>query len=93
MTDKLKTAGAFDSPEFKAQLLNWNVKKEQEKAEFLHHMYICSGRDNPKHPMWGLYTGLWHEFCIKEAGPIIRDRYFEIKEAIQKYEAGELHPV
>jgi len=57
MTDdlekKLNTAGAFDSPWLKEQLRNWDTKTEQKKANFMEHMYQCSGRAN------GLYTGLW----------------------------------
>jgi len=74
------------------KVLGLNAKKEQEKSEFLHHMYLCAGRNNPMHPMWGLYTGLWHDFCIYEAGPVLRDRYFEMQEAIRRFEAGELEP-
>jgi len=53
---------------------------EQRKADFMEHMYQCSARTN------GLYTGLWHEFCINEAGPIMRDRYFEMVEAVKQFE-------
>ena len=53
---------------------------EQRRADFMEHMYQCSARTN------GLYTGLWHEFCINEAGPIMRDRYFEMVEAVKQFE-------
>ena len=53
---------------------------EQRKADFMEHMYQCSARTN------GLYTGLWHEFCINEAGPIMRDRYFEMVDAVKQFE-------
>lgn len=90
MTDnlvaKLNTAGAFDSTWLKEQLQNWNVISEQKKADFMEHMYKCSGRTN------GLYTGLWQNFCIREAGPIMRERYFEMMEAIRLYEEGLLQP-
>jgi len=50
MTDdlekKLNTAGAFDSPWLKEQLRNWDTKTEQKKANFMEHMYQCSGRAN-----------------------------------------------
>lgn len=62
-------------------LSNWDVVAEKEKAEFMEHMYKCSGRTN------GLYTGLWEEFCLKEAGPYCRNMYFEQKRAIAEYEA------
>ena len=90
MTDdlakKLKTTGAFDTPWLKEQLRNWDVISEQKKSDFMEHMYKCSGRIN------GLYTGLWQDFCIKEAGPIMRDRYFEMMEAVRLYEEGQLQP-
>jgi hypothetical protein len=94
MTDdlatKLKTAGSFDSPWLKDQLQNWNVANEQKKADFMQHMYNCSGRSNKDHPMHGLYTGLWQSFCINEAGPLMRERYFEMMEAVRLYEEGQL---
>jgi hypothetical protein len=84
MTDdlakKLRTAGAFDPPWLKEQLRNWNVAAEQKKADFMEHMYQCSGRTN------GLYTGLWKNFCLTEAGPIMRDRYYEMLEAVRLYD-------
>ena len=74
-------------------LAGWDVKKEQQKADFMEHMYQCSGRANGGPCVVGLYTGLWQEFCIKEAGPIMRDRYFEMMEAVRLYEEGKLEPV
>ena len=67
-------------------LNNWDVKKEQQKVDFLEHMYHCAGRQNKSHPMHGLYTGLWQDFCIREAGPAMRDQYFEFKAAVEAYE-------
>jgi hypothetical protein len=43
--------------------------------------------------MHGLYTGLWQNFCIEEAGPIMRDRYFEMMEAVRLYEERQLQQV
>lgn len=90
MTDdlavKLRTPGAFDSPWLKEQLLNWNYQEEQKKADFLEHMYQCSGRQDPSHPMHSLYTGLWQDFCIKEAGPYCRQKWFDMVEAVRLYE-------
>ena len=74
-------------------LAGWDVKKEQQKVDFMEHMYHCSGRANGGPGVVGLYTGLWQEFCIKEAGPIMRDRYFEMMEAVRLYEEGKLEPV
>jgi hypothetical protein len=56
-------------------------------------MYQCSGRANAGPGVVGLYTGLWESFCLREAGPIMRDRYFEMMEAVRLYEEGKLEPV
>jgi len=64
--------------------LDLDYSNEQKKADFMEHMYQCSARTN------GLYTGLWQEFCLNEAGPIMRDRYFEMLEAITIYEERKL---
>lgn len=97
MTDdlatKLNTAGAFDTPWIKEQLLNWDAVKEQQKADFMEHMYHCAGRQYKDHPMHSLYTGLWHDFCIKEAGPTCRDKFFDMVDAIRLYEQGKLEAV
>ena len=61
-----------------------DYSNEQKKVDFMEHMYQCSARTN------GLYTGLWQEFCLNEAGPIMRDRYFEMLEAITIYEERKL---
>ena len=66
------------------QRLDLDYVKEQKKSDFMERMYQCSGRTN------GLYTGLWQEFCLNEAGPIMRDRYFEMLEAITIYEERKL---
>jgi hypothetical protein len=87
LVTKLNTAGAFDMPWLKEQLRNWDVISEQKKADFMEHMYQCSGRTN------GTYTGLWQEFCIREAGPIMRERFFEMLEAVRIYEEGLLEPI
>ena len=92
LVTKLNTAGGFDSPWLREQLLNWNVEAEQLKADFIERIYECYGRSHPSHPMHGLYTGLWQEFCMREAGPIMRDRFFEFMEAIRLYEEGLLTP-
>jgi hypothetical protein len=64
--------------------LDLDYSYDQKKADFMEHMYQCSARTN------GLYTGLWQEFCLNEAGPIMRDRYFEMLEAITIYEERKL---
>ena len=87
LAKKLNTSGAFDTPWLKEQLENWDVVAEQKKADFTEHMYRCSGRTN------GFYTGLWQDFCICEAGPIMRQRFFEMMEAVRLYEEGLLEPI
>lgn len=74
-------------------LAGWNVKAEQKKADFMEHMYQCSGRQDKAHPVHGLFTGLWQDFCIREAGPVMRDRYFEMMEAVRLYEEGKLESI
>ena len=69
------------------QLISMDPRKEQQKAEFMEHLYRCSGRKN------GLYTGLWQEFCMNEAGLYCRDLYFERKQAMLDYlDQHELAP-
>lgn len=93
MTDdllkRLNTTGAFDTPWLKDQLLNWDYKAEQRKADFMEHMYQCSGRQVEGHPMHALFTGLWQDFCIKEAGPYCRDDYFKRLEFVKEFEAKQ----
>ena len=68
-------------------LEGWDVEEQQKRVIFMDHCYKESGRDNKDHPMHGVYTGLWEEFCIKEAGYAMRDRFFEMMDAIAQYEA------
>lgn len=67
-------------------LAGWDVKAEQRKADFMEHMYQCSGRANGGPGVVGLYTGLWQDFCLKEAGPFCRDMYFDRLQAVKEYE-------
>ena len=60
-------------------LADWNVKEQQRRAEFMEHMYKCSGRTN------GLFTNLWQDFCLKEAGPYCMNMFFDRREAIENY--------
>ena len=71
-------------------LAGWDVKKEQQKADFMEHMYQCSGRAKAGPGVVGLYTGLWQDFCVREAGPAMRDRYFEMMDAVRQFEEGKL---
>jgi hypothetical protein len=67
-------------------LAGWDVKAEQRKADFMEHMYQCSGRANDGPGVVGLYTGLWQKFCMEEAGPFARNKYFEMLEAVKLFE-------
>jgi hypothetical protein len=90
MTDdllkRLNTTGAFDTPWLQEQYRNWDVAAEQRKADFTDHMYACSGRMAPGHPLQGTYTGLWQDFCMTEAGPYCRDEYYRRLEFIKELE-------
>jgi hypothetical protein len=66
---------------------NLDVVEEQKKADFLEHLYQVYKPGNHH------YTGLWQRFCIEEAGPIMRDRYFEMLEAVKIYEASQVKTV
>lgn len=59
-------------------LRNWDAKKEQQKADFMEHMYQCYQPGNH------CYTGLWERFCMEEAGPHCRNEYFNRIEAIEQ---------
>ena len=60
-------------------LKDWNLLEQQQRTEFMSHMYKCSGRTN------GLYTGLWKDFCMNEAGPVFRQMFFDRLDAIQNF--------
>ena len=60
-------------------LKNWDRVAEQQKADFMEHMYQCSGRTN------GLFTGLWQDFCLNEAGPTCRQMFFDRIKAIEEF--------
>ena len=65
--------------DYKTILRNWDAKKEQQKADFIEHIYQCYQPGNH------CYTGLWQRFCQEEAGPYCRDLHFERKEAIEQF--------
>jgi hypothetical protein len=60
-------------------LLNWNVRREQRKADFMEHLFDVYKPSN------NCYTGLWQKFCMGEAGPYCMHMYYEQLEALQKY--------
>ena len=66
------------------------LEENNRRVIFQQHMYNCAGRQNPDHPMHGLFTGLWHDFCLNEAGKAQRDMWFERMEFVQKVERGEI---
>ena len=66
------------------------LEENNRRVIFQQHMYNCAGRQNPDHPMHGLFTGLWHDFCINEAGKAQRDGWFDRMEFVQKVESGEI---
>jgi hypothetical protein len=66
------------------------LDENNRRVIFQQHMYNCAGRQNPDHPMHGLFTGLWHDFCLNEAGKAQRDGWFDRMEFVQKVESGEI---
>ncbi|QDP50050.1 MAG: hypothetical protein Unbinned3459contig1000_60 [Prokaryotic dsDNA virus sp.] len=66
-------------------LQGWNVTEQQQRVTFMAHMYKCSGRESKDHPLHGVYTGLWQDFCLKEAGPTCRQMYFDRLNAIEQF--------
>ena len=68
------------------------VEENQRRVIFMDHMYKCSGRDNPDHAMHGLYTGLWRDFCLNEAGPVQRNLWFERMQFVKDVSEGKINP-
>ena len=68
------------------------VEENQRRVIFMDHMYKCSGRDNPDHAMHGLYTGLWHDFCLNEAGLAQRNLWFERMQFVKDVSEGKINP-
>jgi len=68
------------------------VEENKRRVIFMDHMYKCSGRQDPKHAMHGLYTGLWTEFCLNEAGPVQRNLWFERMQFVQDVKEGKINP-
>ena len=60
-------------------LRTWSVKKEQQKADFMEHLFDVYKPSN------NCYTGLWQRFCMGEAGDYCRDMYFERLAALEEY--------
>tara|TARA_R100000742_G_C4188010_1_gene20981 strand:- start:23 stop:208 length:186 start_codon:yes stop_codon:yes gene_type:complete len=53
-------------------------------------MYLCAGRDHLDHPMHGLFTGLWNDFCLNEAGPAQRNTWFDRMQFVQDVADGKV---
>ena len=60
-------------------LRTWDVKKEQQKADFIEHLFDVYRPSN------NCYTGLWQRFCMGEAGDYCRGMYFERLAALKEY--------
>ena len=60
--------------------------EQDKRSAFMGHLYRAFGRNNPNHPKHGFYTGLWEEFCLTQAGHVVRELFFERLEAVRLYE-------
>lgn len=74
------------NPQFSPEWL----KENNRRVIFQQHMYNCSGRANPDHPMHCLFTGLWQEFCLNEAGYAQRDQWFDRMQFVQDVKDGKI---
>ena len=66
-----------------------DIIEQDKRAAFMRHLYHVFGRNDPNHPKHGFYTGLWEEFCIEEAGFVVRELFFERLEAVRLYEENK----
>ena len=66
-------------------LKGWDIEEQNKRVVFIAHMYKCSGREDKDHPLHGVYTGLWQNFCLQEAGPTCREMFFDRIKAIQQF--------
>ena len=64
-------------------LEGWNTQEQQQRADFIEHIYQCYKPSNH------LYTGLWKRFCLEEAGPYCRNMFFERIDGLQKFIEGQ----
>ena len=62
----------------------WNAEQENRKALFIDFLYQRSGRTN------GLFTGLWENFCMTEAGPVMREDFFKRLQFIEDVRTGKI---
>ena len=66
------------------------VEENNRRVIFQNHMYLCACRDNPEHPMHGLFTGLWQDFCLNEAGIAQRNMWFDRMQFVQDVADGKV---
>ena len=66
------------------------LEENNRRVIFQNHMYKCAGRDNPEHPKHGLFTGLWEDFCLNEAGIAQRDQWFDRMQFVQDVKEGKI---
>ena len=65
-------------------ILEWDLEEQDKRVLFMEHLYKCDRRDDPSHPLHGVYTNLWRNFCLNEAGKTMRDEWFQKMEAIHR---------
>ena len=74
------------------QNLDWKfwLEENNRRVIFQNHMYLCAGRDHLDHPMHGLFTGLWEDFCLNEAGIAQRNLWFDRMQFVQDVADGKV---
>jgi hypothetical protein len=65
--------------DYQTILDNWNIKEQQQRVNFMEHLYDVYKPDN------NCYTGLWQRFCLEEAGGYCRQMYFDRLDAVKKF--------
>ena len=65
--------------DYQTILDNWNITEQQQRVDFMEHLYDVYKPGN------NCYTGLWHRFCLEEAGGYCRQMYFDRLDAVKKF--------
>lgn len=65
--------------DYQTILDNWNVTEQQQRIDFMEHLYEVYKPSNH------CYTGLWQRFCLEEAGSYCRQMYFDRLDAVKKF--------
>lgn len=65
--------------DYQTILDNWNIKEQQQRVDFMEHLYDVYKPNN------NCYTGLWQRFCLEEAGSYCRQMYFDRLDAVKKF--------